>query len=770
LKTITLNGKWNLYFNLESGNMPSTIDEVKEQKWPRIDAVVPGNVELDLVRAGIEEDPFYSQNLYNFRKYEFYQWWFEKEFKAPEDFRGKDVFLLLKGLNTFGSIWINGEIAGQVSNMLIEHELDITNLIKIGDKNHIAIRIESPINKVRDKEFPVNVTSAGNIDEMVWLRMPPHSFGWDIAPRLLSAGIWRDIEIVAREKTYIKEVYYATRDLNANKAELVVKFRFKTDKPILDDFSVRITGKCEDSIIEGSYKTKFCSDEAVLVVPNPKLWWPKGYGKQHLYDMEFQLLYKGEVVDTYRNRIGIRLFEIETEYDSDMDNNEFKIWVNGTPVMAKGTNWVALDALHSRDKDRLKKAHDMLDDLGCNIVRCWGGNVYEDHEFFDLCDERGIMVWQDFTLACGIYPQNDEFCSIIENEATAIVKKLRNHPSLLLWAGDNEIDGMYYWNKYCLPTARYNRISREILPRVVGSHDPFRMFIPSSPYIPDHITGDLSVPEQHNWGPRDYFKGDFYKHSTAHFISEIGYHGCPAVSSIKKFIAPDKLWPFMDNDDWDTHNTDYIKAERRGYNRNKLMADQVEIMFGYVPDNLEEFALASQISQAEAKKFFIEMVRLKKWRRTGIIWWNLLDCWPQFSDAIVDYYFVKKLAYHYIKRVQQPICLMIDELQNWEHKVVLGNDSNETVEVSYAVEDGDTGELLLSGKTVSKANENKVVGAIRMLPGTKKLFILRWKIGNTEYGNHYISGYVPFELEQYKRWLKKIETLPQLFDNEWSWR
>ena len=211
MKTITLNGKWNLYFNLESGNMPSTIDEVKEQKWPRIDAVVPGNVELDLVRAGIEEDPFYSQNLYNFRKYEFYQWWFEKEFKVPEDYRGKDVFLLLKGLNTFGSIWINGEIAGQVSNMLIEHELDITNLIKIGDKNHIAIRIESPINKVRDKEFPVNVTSAGNIDEMVWLRMPPHSFGWDIAPRLLSAGIWRDIEIVAREKTYIKEVYYATR-------------------------------------------------------------------------------------------------------------------------------------------------------------------------------------------------------------------------------------------------------------------------------------------------------------------------------------------------------------------------------------------------------------------------------------------------------------------------------------------------------------------------------------------------------------------------------
>ena len=218
MKTVSLNGTWNLYFNLESGKMPSTIEDVKAQKWHRIDAIVPGNIELDLQRAGIEGDPFYSQNLYNFRKYEFYQWWFEREFTIPEAFRGKDILLRLKGLNTFGTIWINGKMAGQVSNMLIEHELDVTRLVKIGGQNHIAIRIESAINKVRDKEFPVNITSAGHIDEMVWLRMPPHSFGWDIAPRLLSAGIWRNIDLVAREKTYLQEVYYATRDLSKDKA------------------------------------------------------------------------------------------------------------------------------------------------------------------------------------------------------------------------------------------------------------------------------------------------------------------------------------------------------------------------------------------------------------------------------------------------------------------------------------------------------------------------------------------------------------------------
>jgi beta-mannosidase len=367
VKTISLNGKWNLYFNMECGNMPLTIKEVKEQKWRRIDAIVPGNVELDLQKAGIEEDAFYGENLYNFRKYEFYQWWFEREFVVPRDFEGKDILLRLKGLNTFGTIWVNGEIVGETSNMLIEHELNINKSVNIGGKNHIAIRIKSPINAIRNKEFPVNITSAGHIDEMVWLRMPPHSFGWDIAPRLLSAGIWRDIEIVAMEKTYIKEVYYATRSLTEDKAELLVKYRFQTDKCTLDNFSVRIKGICEDSTIDGTFQTKFCSDEAVLEIPNPKLWWPKGYGMQYLYDMEFQLLYNEEVMDTHYDRIGIRFFEIETEYNSGVDN-EFKIWINGMPIMAKGTNWVPLDALHSRDKERLITAHDLLDDLGCNIA------------------------------------------------------------------------------------------------------------------------------------------------------------------------------------------------------------------------------------------------------------------------------------------------------------------------------------------------------------------------------------------------------------------
>jgi beta-mannosidase len=762
---LSLNGNWNLFFHIEENDMPETIDEVKRQNWDKIDAIVPGNIEIDLCRAGIEEDPFFGENLYSFRKYEFYQWWFDREFDVPADFDGKHSELVLHGLDTYGTIWINGLKIGETENMFIEHTLDISGILKKGESNHIAIRIKSPVNIARKMEYPVNARGCEGVDEMIWMRKAPHSFGWDIAPRLLSAGIWRNIEIKARKATYIREVYYATRWVKQDKAALIVKYRFETDEVFLDGFSVRISGICNGHSFEKIHKTRFCSDECIIDIDDPMLWWPKGYGEQNLYEMTFELLYNEDIIDRRCERIGIREVRLETKFVVG-DEGEFKVHLNGCPILAKGTNWVPLDALHSRDSERLQKAHDLLEESGCNIVRCWGGNVYEDHEFFNLCDERGIMVWQDFSLACAIYPQSDDFMHVVENEAVFIVKKLRNHPSLLLWSGDNEVDAMHIWHGSLLPHSRYNRISREVLPRTAGGHDPYRPYIASSPYIPEDVNGDNDGPEQHNWGPRDYFKGDFYKHSTAHFISEIGYHGCPSVSSLKRFISEDKLWPFEDNDEWDTHNTEYIRCERRGYNRNTLMANQVKVMFGEIPDNLEEFAFASQISQAEAKKFFIEMVRLKKWRRTGIIWWNLFDCWPQISDAVVDYYFTKKLAFHYIKRVQTPICIMMAEMEGWQYKVVLGNDSRTDAIVKYMVTDGETDEIILSGEKISKANENLEIGAIKAIPGEQKLYLMTWEINGVEYSNHYVSGYVPLAFSKYTTWLEKIRALPQSFEYE----
>ena len=346
-------------------------------------------------------------------------------------------------------------------------------------------------------------------------------------------------------------------------------------------------------------------------------------------------------------------------------------------------------------------------------------------------------------MACCTYPDVPGLIDALEKEATKVVRKLRNHPSILLWAGDNECDEAFVGQKTACATSRYNPLTREVLPRVVRLNDPSRMFLPSSPYIPEGIKRYL-VPEQHNWGARAYFKDDFYKHSTAHFISECGYHGCPSVASLKKFIPEDMLTPWLGSSVWDTHNTDYLPHGARHYNRIGLMDDQVRILFGSVPQDLEQFSLLSQIFQAEAKKFFIERTRVKKWRRTGIIWWNMIDGWPQISDAVVDYYYDKKLAYYYIKRAQQDVCLILDEHVDWGHDVYLCNDGSWSGHVEYSIVDGESGEVLLSGACDSEANQTVRVGNLRVLPGEQKLLLLKWTRDGKTFGNHYITGFPPY--------------------------
>jgi beta-mannosidase len=438
--------------------------------------------------------------------------------------------------------------------------------------------------------------------------------------------------------------------------------------------------------------------------------------------------------------------------------------VNHTPILVKGSNWVPADVFHSKDADKYEQMLRCFSDLECNMLRSWGGGVYEDHAFFDLCDRNGIMVWQDFAMACGLYPQTETFYEMMRKEATSVVKKLRNHASLAMWCGDNECDDSF---EQCGLDPANNKINREILKSIVFQYDPYRSYIPSSPYYSPEVITTKNIritSEAHLWGPRDYYKSKFYKGDISHFIGEIGYHGSPNLSSIKKFIDPVFLWPWQDNEQWVVHATEMLGIKGKHAKRIKLMADQIKEFFGYIPENIEEFVLASQISQAEAKKFFVEMTRLKKWRRTGVLWWNMIDGWPQFSDAVIDYYGGKKLAYNYLRRVQQPVCLMMDEPESWHVKVVAGNDSREDKFVDYKIWDADSGEVMLQGSALTKANENRVLGGIRISNGEQKLFLMQWHLDGKTYGNHYLHGYPAFSLEQYKKWLTAIAALQNDFD------
>ena len=756
-RSISLNGNWTLYYELET-ERTKTEPAYLRGNAPHISATVPGNVELDLFRAGIEPDPFYAENIYRFRRYEFYCWQFERTVTVEKN--DKKYELVFEGLNCFADVYVNDVPVGTAANAMIAHRFDVTRALKNGE-NLITVRISSALNRLRGMNVPAYV-GTHETGQYMMLRMPPSSFGWDIMGRFLSAGMWRGVRIEELDSTRITDLYFATKSISGNgTARIALRYWWTTDDPIPDGYTLECEGRCAGSAFRIEKTMGFTDGVFDFAIPDARLWWPKGYGDAALYTVTTTLKKNGEALDSRIDRIGVRRVRVEHVMKPG-DEGEFKVIVNDVPVFLKGTNWVPLDALHSRDAERLRRVHDLLEDAHCNVIRCWGGNVYEDNAFFDLCDERGMLVWQDFAMACARYSQESSFTAQIEEEASSVIKKLRNHPSILLWAGDNEVDEGLTDSGFADGNT-YNSITREVLPRCVRMHDPFRWYLPSSPYIDKGIPR-YDVPEQHNWGARAYFKDDFYKHTRAHFISECGYHGCPAVSSLKRYIPEEDLSRPYDNDVWDTHCTDYIRISRRGYSRIGLMRDQVDILFGSVPDDLGRFAALSQISQAEAKKFFIERARMKKWRRTGIIWWNMMDGWPQISDAVVDYYFKKKLAYYYIRRSQNEVCVMMDELVNWGHDVYAVNDTLKDRRVSVAITDSGTGMTVFEGTYDCPANSSVVIGNIREMAGRQKLYLIRYSYDGAEYGNHYISGYPSYDADEMLAWVDEIRRLPEPFD------
>ena len=444
---------------------------------------------------------------------------------------------------------------------------------------------------------------------------------------------------------------------------------------------------------------------------------------------------------------------VNSEYIDENGKGEFYFLINGEKMYARGTNWVPLDAFHSRDRERLSHALELLLDSNCNTVRLWGGNVYESDEFYDFCDRHGIAVWQDFSMACSYYPQTDAFCKQLETEARAVVRRLRNHPSLILWAGDNECDFCRVgWGgeKDHSPDPKHNLLTRRVLPEVIRAMDPFRGYLPSSPYISEKtfaIGKFNDIPEHHLWGPRGYYKADFYTKAVARFISETGYHGCPSVESIRKFIPADKLWPWQNNRAWLTHACCMEPEEGRAYSyRIALMDAQITHAFGVKAQTLEEFSRLSQITQAEADKFFIERNRLGKWERgSGIFFWNLIDGFPQFSDAVVDYYGEKKLAYHAIKRVFEPIALMCREPKNGRIVLVGSNDTLAEREVSYCVTDMTHDAVVCKGRAMLSANANTALASFICDERATTMYLIEWETDGKQYQNHYLCGRAPLD-------------------------
>ena len=754
MKKINLNGTWSLAILRGTVCIPKTPAEFSNIE--PINAEVPGNFELDLEMAGIIEDPFFGLNAIKMQEYEDAYLLYMRRFTYTPQC-GTTPELVFEGIDTIAQIYLNGELIGSAENMLIHHIFPVSEQIQEGENELMVLISPACLAARKNEAHASNFAQKYNYESMK-LRKASHMFGWDIMPRLVSAGIFRPVYINHRPEEHIKQAYLVTMNAGHNSA-MELFFDIEIGNNPVKDYEITITGKCGSSQFYARETPWFTAGKIRAYVGSAKLWWPKGYGDANLYDVTVTLEKNGQVLDQQQFRHGIRTVKlVRTSVTDPFGNGSFHFEINGKKVFCMGTNWVPVDAYHSRDIKRLPQALELLDDIGCNMVRCWGGNVYEDPYFYNFCDEKGIMVWQDFAMGCGCYPTTPEFCKVMRKEAVAIVRQLRHHPSIVLWAGDNECDQFVMGENFGRDPNR-NKLTREVIPNVLYNEDITRPYLPSSPYVDDEAIKypDSYLTENHLWGPRDYFKSDFYKGSFCHFVSEIGYHGCPSAESMKKFLSPDKLWPWQDNNEWIAHASSPELGTGGVYNyRIELIAKQIKELFGEIPDNLEDFILASQASQAEAKKFFIELFRTGQPHRTGILWWNLLDGWPQFSDAVVDYYFDKKLAYYYIKRSQSPLMLTFKEPGNWRLPFVAVNNAGQTLEFEYEVTDYATSEKIMHGHGKCDADKVVELGSIPYSQGDKKLYVIKWQCGEFSGSNHYIAGQPPFSLEWYKDFVKSI--------------
>lgn len=715
-------------------------------------ASVPGNFELDFMREGLMEDIYFGDNSIKAQKNENLHLYYFTEFvyEAQDDFDG---VLCFEGVDTAAEIYLDGKLLGFVENMFHAHRFSLKG---VDDGTHTLLVHILPAT-IYSRQFDVPAMCFGmkyNHDGIM-IRKAGSMFGWDIMPRIVSGGLWKPVSIEYLPKARIVNSYLYVTNLTEDEkwAHIHANLKIQSEEDYITDYTIKIAGKCGESEFFVEYLPYCASMQIAFDVENPKLWWPKNYGEPHLYDVEITLLYKGVECDKHTCRFGIRSLLLKRTSQAG-DDGEFCFIVNGKKVFVLGTNWVPCDAFPSRHDEYTLRDIELVNDLGCNMIRCWGGNVYPSETLYNYCDEHGIMIWQDFALACGHYTDDERICRLVQEEVRQIVLEKRQHPSLAIWAGDNECDSFVSpgWEtrrlegqKLPMLNPNDNKLTREIIMRELRNHDAIRPYLPSSPYLDEKAWRYGEPSESHLWGPRDYFKGDYYAKSNCHFASEIGYHGCPSPKSIEKFIPQESLpkkhiQEIYENADWLTHAAcmeTRVEGNPYAY-RLPLMVGQVERLFEKASDDLADFARQSQISQAEAKKFFIEHFRAAKWRKTGILWWNIIDGWPQISDAIVDWYGCKKLAYHYVKRAQQPLCMLCDEPKNGELPLLLTNDTQKTQTGKYTVVDVTTGEEIARGTFAIEKNEIACVGKLPDKKGS--FYLMNWQTDEIVGKNHFVCN------------------------------
>ena len=770
--SVDLNGTWELsYFPQPDDGAVRRLEDVPEGVGT-VSATVPGNCELDLIRAGRLPDAETGLNAQKLRPYEGYQWLYTKTFPVPEIPTSARSVLVFEGIDTLADVFLNGKRIGGTENMLIPHEFDVTGSLRTGE-NTVQVLIRSVAIEAQDKSLGEIGYSLGGINQgdCEPFRKAAHMGGWDIFPRVYVAGLWRSVRLEMRPPVRIDEPVWIVSGLDPTNGTATLYGRCRVHAPFryLGTCNLRVTLSGNDDIVATQEQVfnGYLAQLRELKVEGIRCWWPRGMGDPMLYDAKIELVAAdGKVLAENVTRIGFRSVRlIREDYRSPERPGEFLFVVNGEPCYVRGSNWVPLDAFHGRDGERMEETLEMFGDLNCNMIRVWGGGVYEPDAFFDWCDSHGMMVWQDFMTGCSVFPQDDSFAKAFELEVRSVVKRLRNRASLVIWSGNNENDLAVRWGNppEFVRDPNLDRLSRKVIPGVLFDMDVSRPYLPSSPYVSPEVFAGLAKPsENHLWGERAYYKAPDYTNAVCRFASEMGYHGCPNRTSLERMMTKDCVYPWTavtGSDPWKDYrwNVEWQFKSSNPFldpnlflsNRNSLMANQTKIMFGSVPTDLDDFIFASQFVQAEAMKTFVELFRSQKFtKKNGLIWWNVRDGWPQISDAVVDYYGGKKRAYYAIRNSQHDQLVMVRD----DRKVIAVNDTLRPVDGKVKIVDRESGRVLLEKAYSVPKNAAAEIGLVTW--SGQGVLDIAYEQGNERRTNWFLYGEPPFDFKRVKMWME----------------
>jgi beta-mannosidase len=669
-----------------------TID-FDDSAWIPVD--VPGSVHHALIAAGRIEDPFYDRNELKCLWIEDREWWYRLTFEAPADplEEGEGWRLIFHGLDTFVSIWLNGEILGTHQNMFRETAFDISDRLLPGQPNTLALCFDRPLDHIEGfGEFKENW---GPYQARVFMRKAQFSYGWDWGPRLPNIGIWRPVELRREQRALITGTHFYTLEIDQSLGRALVTVEVEAER-----FATRgaLTAHIRLSWPEASPVPRppvmarvalrgegaRVSGKAYLTVENVALWWTHDLGEPALYLLQVTLEEDGAELDRRGQFVGIRTIELDQTPDPDEPGTRFfRFVLNGVPIFAKGADWIPADSFVGAIPDgRYGKLLAAARDAHMNMLRVWGGGIYEHDVFYDFCDQMGILVWQDFMFACALYPEdNPDFVAEVEAEARYQVWRLRSHPCMALWCGNNENQWIYdqvYWQRQLsvIPGSLYYH---DILPRVVTELDSQIPYWPGSPYGGNDYNS-MEDGDRHNWdvwhggSPRKFGEepktdrgaaGVSYRRyadDRGRFISEFGMHAAPVYETLRRNIPTDQLHHHSES--MDHHNKDNPKNKG-----DRLM----ETVTG-LPKDLDEYIDFSMIAQAEGLKFGVEHFRRRKPHCSGTLFWQLNDCWPVLSWAVLDYYGFGKAGYFYSKRFFAPVLASFKERPDGGVELWITND------------------------------------------------------------------------------------------------